>query len=72
MLDIEFKAALGDEDVNVKISNVHGAGNSTLFLFFNKRYQGTISYLDGWKIMFQLENFDYTRAELDTLIEKLT
>ena len=71
--EITFIAAFGDKDVNVKISSPNGAGGSTYHFMFNNFYQGIlVEREDKWHVLFQLDNFDYTSAELDTLIEKLT
>lgn len=69
---ISFIASFGNEDVNVEISSPNGAGGNTYHLIFNKRYQGIIVFRGEWKVLFQLYTDNYTSAEIDTLIEKLT
>lgn len=70
---IIFTAAFGNEDVVVKISSPYGSGGSRYHLMFNDYYQGIIiKILDKWVVLFQVYRDDYTSAELDTLIEKLT
>lgn len=70
--DITFIAAFGEKDVRVKIYNPNGAGGSTYHLMFNNLYQGIIVNRSDWQVLFQHYTNEYTSAEIETLIQKLT
>lgn len=70
--DITFIAAFGDKDVEVAISSASGGGGSTYHLMFDRFYKGIFVFREDWQVLFQHYTDEYTSAEIETLIAKLT
>lgn len=70
--DIIFLAAYGEEYKVVKLASPNGSGSNCYHIMMDDFYFGMLVKRFKWDVCFQNYTDQYTQAELDTLIEKLS
>lgn len=73
IVSIKFIGAFPDGDKVVEISSPSGSGGNSYHLMVDNYYWGVIGlFLDGWRVILQNQNPDYSAGDLQPLIDMIS